>query len=272
MAEHSLTGFPRVALGDRMKSYEAANDTKLGPGVPAVLRLDGHGFSKFTANFARPFDQRIHDAMVAICGDLLAHFPSCSLAYTQSDEITLVFPSGVGSFNDRVQKIVSLAASFTSVRFNMHLAACLDACSQPAVKNPAVLWTAHFDGRLFSVPSVEEALNCVLWRCRGDAIRNSVSAFARTLFSTKELHGKPTETVTKMVEKETGLAFRNLVPSWAVEGTLVKKEQHEVEGQNPETGEVEKTLRTRTKAVDKGVTEFSDANLKLITKKYWNAC
>ena len=272
MAEDSRIEAPRVALGDRMKSYEAANNLKLASGVPVILRLDGHGFSKFTANFARPFDQRLHDAMVATCGDLLVHFPSSSLAYTQSDEITLVFPSGVGSFNDRVQKIVSLASSFTSVRFNMHLAAFLDACPKPAVKNTDVLGTAHFDGRLFGVPSVEEALNCVLWRCRGDAIRNSVSAFARTLFSTRELQKKNTEAIMKMIETKTGSAYRHVVPPWAVEGTIVKKEQYEVEGQNAMTGEGEKTLRTRTKAVDKGVTEFSNANLKLITEKYWDTC
>jgi tRNA(His) guanylyltransferase len=101
-----------------MKSYEAANEVTLNPGTPAIMRLDGHGFSKFTANFDRPFDQRIHNAMVATCCDLVGHFSSATLAYTQSDEITLVFPHGVGMFSDRVQKIVSLASAYTSVRFN----------------------------------------------------------------------------------------------------------------------------------------------------------
>lgn len=272
MADLLATDAPRTALGDRMKSYEAANSIRLGSGVPTILRLDGHGFSKFTANFARPFDQRVHDAMVATCGDLLTHFPSSTLAYTQSDEITLVFPFGVGSFNDRVQKIVSLAAAFTSVRFNLHLTTAVAAFPEPAVRDSDVLGTAHFDGRLFTVPSVEEALNCVLWRCRGDAIRNSVSAFARTLFSTKELHKKSTATMVEMIEKQKGVDFSDAVPSWAAEGTLVKKEQYEVEGQNAKSGEVEKTLRTRTRAVDTGVTKFSDANLKLVTNRYWNSC
>src|SRR5271163_495835 len=105
MAEPSTIMPPRISLAGRMKSYEAIHDHKLLPGTPTILRLDGHTFSKFTANFARPFDLRIHDAMTATCSDLLSHFPSATLAYTQSDEITLVFPSGIGSFNNRVQKI-----------------------------------------------------------------------------------------------------------------------------------------------------------------------
>ena len=131
MDELSEERSTRQPLGDRMKSYEAAYEVKLPPNTPTILRLDGHTFSKFTSHFARPFDQRIHDAMANTCSDLLSHFPSATLAYTQSDEITLVFPCGVGSFNDRVQKICSLAASFTSVRFNMHLSSAVLASPEP---------------------------------------------------------------------------------------------------------------------------------------------
>ena len=261
---------PRPSLADRMKTYEAIYEFHLPDSTPIILRLDGHGFSKFTAHFARPFDQRIHDAMVSTCSDLLSHFPSATLAYTQSDEITLVFPSGIGSFNNRVQKIVSLAASFTSVRFNMHLSSAVLKSPEPTVKE-GVLGMAYFDGRLFSVPSLEEALNCVLWRCRHDAVRNSVGAFARTMFNTKELHGKSTHEVLEMM-KGRGVVFRDAVPKWAVEGTLVKKEQFEHEGRNQKTGETEITVRSRTRAIDRGVTEFSEENLKLVTEKYWNDC
>ena len=257
------------SLGDRMKSYEELYEFKLGPATPTVLRLDGHGFSKFTSNFARPFDQRIHEAMSATCSDLLNHFPAATLAYTQSDEITLVLPTGVQSFNDRIQKLCSLAASFTSVRFNLHLAAAIRASPEPAILNTEVLGTAHFDARLFTVPTSEEALNCVLWRCRGDAIRNSVNAFARTLFTTSELHGLNTKDVLRRMETEKMVVFRDAVPRWAVEGTMVKKEQYEFEGKNLKTGELEKTMRTRTRAVDRGVTKFSEENLKLVTERYW---
>jgi tRNA(His) guanylyltransferase len=253
-----------------MKSYEANYNTILPASTPTILRLDGHTFSKFTANFARPFDSRIHDAMVATCSDLLIHFPSATLAYTQSDEITLAFPSGIGAFNERVQKIVSLASAYTSVRFNLHLNAAVQECPEPDVKNAEdVMGNAYFDGRLFTVPKTGELLNCILWRCRFDAIRNSVSAFARTLFSAKQLHSKNTGQVLEMMENEKGVVYKDAVPSWAMEGTIVKREQYEHEGKNLKTGELEKTWRTRTRAEDRGITVFSEKNLMLVTKKYW---
>ena len=185
----------------------------------------------------------------------------------KSDEITLTFPSGTGSFNERVQKIASLAAAFTSVKFALHLAAAVAAHPEPHVKE-GVLGSAYFDARLFTVPSVEEALNCLIWRCRGDAVRNSVNGFARTMFSQKELDGKSSARVLEMMEAK-GVCFKEVVPSWAVEGTIVKKELVEGEGMNKVSGEMEKVMRTRTKAVDRGMMDFSAANLRLVTEKYW---
>ncbi|KAF9700089.1 hypothetical protein EKO04_001256 [Ascochyta lentis] len=259
------------SLAARMKQYEASFDFTLPLESPVILRLDGHAFSKFTSHFCRPFDQRIHDAMIATCTDLLAYFPTATVVYTQSDEITLVFPAGVQGFNERVQKLSSLAASYCSVRFNAHLAAFLATNVEPKVKDAAFgrLGTAHFDARLFAVPSVEETLNCIMWRCRNDAVRNSVGAFARTMYSTKEMHGRTTQELIEAMRNEKGVVFEEAVPRWAVEGCLLKREQVEHEGVNLKTGKVEKTLRTRTRVEERGVRVYSTENLKLVTDKFW---
>ncbi|KAH7383165.1 tRNAHis guanylyltransferase-domain-containing protein [Pyrenochaeta sp. MPI-SDFR-AT-0127] len=259
-------------LAERMKQYEASFDFTLPLNAPIILRLDGHGFSRFTAHFCRPFDQRIHDAMISTCTDLLKFFPQATVAYTQSDEITLVFPTGVQSFGERVQKLSSLAASYCSVRFNKHLSDFLEKQPEPRVKPLAYekLGTAHFDARFFAVPSIEEALNCLLWRCRNDAVRNSVSGFARTMYSTQQMHGKRTKELIGMMRDEKGVQFEEAVPKWAIEGCLMKREQYEHEGVNLKTGVMEKTFRTRTRVEERGVREFTAENLKLITEKYWS--
>lgn len=262
---------PPLTLADRMKEYEASFDFTLPLAAPTILRLDGHGFSRFTANFHKPFDQRIHDAMAATCVDLLKYFTQATVAYTQSDEITLAFPSGVQSFNERVQKLSSLAASYCSVRFNAHLTSLITANSDPKIRNAGfeALGTAHFDARVFTVPTMEEALNCLLWRCRGDAMRNSVNAFARSLFSDQELHKRSVHDVLDMLRKEKGIEYEQVVPRWAVEGSLVKWEQFEYEGVNLKTGEKAVAIRARTRIEDRGIREFSEDNLRLVTEKFW---
>ncbi|KAI4647296.1 uncharacterized protein J4E79_010448 [Alternaria viburni] len=260
-----------LSLAARMKSYEARFDQTLPLDKPIILRLDGHGFSRFTSHFARPFDERIHTAMISTCADLLHFFPRATVAYTQSDEITLVFPEGVQSFNERVQKLCSLSASYCSVRFNKHLTDALKAMPEPEVKGDVeeVLGTAHFDARFFPVPDIAEALNNLIWRCRNDAVRNSVSAFARTMYSTKEMNGKKTKDLVSMMLEEKGVRFEEAVPKWAIEGCLIKRERYEHEGVNVKTGETEKTFRTRTRVEERGIREFGDEGLKLMTSRYW---
>ena len=58
---------------------------------PCVVRLDGHCFHTYTKGFRRPYDLRIHEAMVATATDLLERFGAVT-AYTESDEISLLFP------------------------------------------------------------------------------------------------------------------------------------------------------------------------------------
>ncbi|KAI4656659.1 uncharacterized protein J4E78_006549 [Alternaria triticimaculans] len=260
-----------LSLAARMKSYEAHFDQTLPLDKPIILRLDGHGFSRFTSHFARPFDERIHTAIISTCADLLHFFPRATVAYTQSDEITLVFPEGVQSFNERVQKLCSLSASYCSVKFNKHLTDALKTMPEPEVKGDVeeVLGTAHFDARFSPVPDIAEALNNLIWRCRNDAVRNSVSAFARTMYSTKEMNGKKTKDLVSMMLEEKGVRFEEAVPKWAIEGCLIKRERYEHEGVNLKTGEVEKTFRTRTRVEERGIREFGDEGLKLVTSRYW---
>jgi tRNA(His) 5'-end guanylyltransferase len=35
-----------------------------------------------------------------------------------SDEISMIFPNGINMFDGRIQKIISIAAGYTSTRFN----------------------------------------------------------------------------------------------------------------------------------------------------------
>ncbi|KAJ7031391.1 tRNAHis guanylyltransferase-domain-containing protein [Mycena alexandri] len=253
------------ALGDRMKRYEAGTEQLLPDDSPALIRIDGHGFSKFTRGFDKPFDVRLHDAMAQLAADLLAYFPAASLAYTQSDELTLVFPAtgAARPFNGRVGKLATLAAGYASTRFNHHLAQAADL---PEGK----LGIAHFDARAFSVPSAAELLNNLIWRAKIDCRRNSISAFGRQFFSAKELHGLSTDAIVKKVMEEKGVDFWTSTPSWVRYGTTVKREQFEWTGSLGGTGEEVTTLRTRTRADDIPWWEFNEHNLTLVTSKFWD--
>ncbi|KAF7374724.1 Thg1 domain-containing protein [Mycena sanguinolenta] len=255
----------REGLGERMKRYEAVTDQQLPDDQPAIIRVDGHGFSKFTRGFNKPFDERLHDAMVQTAADLLEQFPAASLAYTQSDEITLVFPATAAArpFNGRIGKLTSLAAGYASTRFNHHLAKAADL---PANK----LGIAHFDARAFSVPDTAEALNCLIWRAKMDCRRNSIYGFGRSFFSAKQLHGLHGDAIVAKILAEKGIDFWTEAPSWARYGTTVKRERFEWAATDALTGAEVISTRTRTKFQDVPWWEFNDQNLALVTSKFWD--
>ncbi|KAI0095634.1 glycoside hydrolase family 55 protein [Daldinia grandis] len=268
-----------MALANRMKQYEAAFDLTLPISSPIILRLDGHCFSRLTAqtSFRRPFDPRIHDAMISTCSDLLLNFfPDATVAYTQSDEITLVFPRGDNQlFAQPVQKLASLAAGYCSVRFNAHLSAALtpDLRDQRQGGIELLFGTVYFDARFFTIPSAEEALNYLLWRSSDYAVTSSINALAGTLFSDSQIHNRTCEELVEMMRQEKNVVYEEVVPRWAVEGCLVKRELCHHELPDTQTGQMGNTpaMMTRTGVKERGVREFTADNLKLVTEGYWNA-
>jgi tRNA(His) guanylyltransferase len=198
-------------LGDRMKNYEKQHQTNItDPFV--IIRLDGRGFSKFTRFLNQPYDIEFHTAMTSACKDLLAAYHDCSIAYTQSDEVTLVFPEGLKQFNGRTDKYLSLVASLMSVRFNQHL--------QDQKKEqlpPTKIGIATFDARIFTVTDINECLNCILWRARTDCVRNSVDKIARQSFSAQQLHKKNTSEKIEMMQAK-GIDYINNTPLWVQYG------------------------------------------------------
>jgi hypothetical protein len=69
-----------MLLGDDMKRYEDATCAAVADlSKVCVVRLDGHCFHTYTRGFRRPYDVRIHDAMVLTATDLLERFGAATV-------------------------------------------------------------------------------------------------------------------------------------------------------------------------------------------------
>lgn len=170
-------------LGDRMKGYESVGTSaRAERGLPIVIRLDGRSFSSFTRGLPRPSDPRL-SCLMLLTLEACMRETNAVVGYTQSDEITLVLhaddPASQLYFDGRFQKIVSVLAGVAAVEFNAEKAWWL-----PEKSNMRAL----FDCRAWTVPSLDEAANAVLWR-ELDAIKNSISMLAECHFSSRQLHG-----------------------------------------------------------------------------------
>jgi|SRR5882672_10752831 len=177
----------RDDFGNRMKGYEKEEtNRKLDITQPVYIRLDGHRFSKFTRGLKKPYDRIIMDSMIETAKYILEQTDAI-IAYTQSDEISLLYTEPNIPFSGKIQKINSIIPALTAVKF-MSLIISYELKDR----------LPHFDSRTINLPSKEEATNMILWRCM-DAKKNAIQATAQQYFSHKKLHQKSQKDMLQML-------------------------------------------------------------------------
>jgi tRNA(His) 5'-end guanylyltransferase len=189
------------SLGDRMKAYEQVTRSVLPPRTYAVVRVDGRAFHTFTRGMERPFSEPLASAMDGVGVALCEEISGTSLAYTQSDECSVVFSdlSGFDTqmwFGGVVQKIASVAASIATAAW------ATDA------DHPLHGTRPLFDARVFAISSEQEVTNYLIWR-QVDCVRNSISMAAQAQFPHKQLHGVNTNAMQEMLFKEKGINWND---------------------------------------------------------------
>lgn len=162
----------KTTLGDRMKRYEKVYDFPIINRIPVIVRCDGKGFSRWTKKlkFQKPFDENLSNIMSHTMMEVASNIEGCVFGYTQSDEMTFVLRNDQSNesepwFGNRIQKISSVVSSMVTANLNRE-------CMRHINVYPPL---AYFDSRVFAVPSVMEAINCLIWR-QNDATKNSISA------------------------------------------------------------------------------------------------
>lgn len=201
------------SLGDRMKAYEAASRTTLPGRLPVIIRVDGKAFHTYTRGTDRPFDTFLGDVMVDTAKRLCEEIQGAQLAYTQSDEISVLIHGykkfeSQPWFDNQVQKIVSVAAGVASSFFTANSWRIVCRGAKTVVDN---LKPAVFDARAFVVPEAD-VCNYFLWR-QQDAMRNSVQMLARSLFSHKLVENKNTSVLKEMCAAQ-GCPWESIEPRW----------------------------------------------------------
>lgn len=211
-------------LGDRMKRYESVSQSHLMKRTPVIIRLDGKAFHTFTksikSNGDLPFNRRLHDAMLFTSHALLENIQGAVLAYTQSDEISILLQDWEtletqAWYDYNVQKLTSVSASIAATAFN-HFYFYLDPRGEHCSTLPFAK-LAQFDSRAYNVPK-EEVVNYYIWR-QQDAIRNSIQMTGHHKFSTNTMHGKANKQVLEML-KNTGVDW-DTVDTWMKHGSCV---------------------------------------------------
>lgn len=179
-------------LGDRMKAnYEDRYRYLLSRRAYTIIRIDGKAFHTYTRGLERPFDDLLMNDMNATAAYVCKNIQGAKVAYVQSDEISVLLTDfddikTEAWFDNNLQKMCSVSASLATSIFNFQRKDCI----------PFKL--AQFDSRIFQIPNKSEVENYFIWR-QQDAVRNSISAIAQSMYSSKELNKKSTNEMQEMI-------------------------------------------------------------------------
>jgi len=234
----------RDDLGNRMKTfYEEIPKTRLMRRTPVVIRIDGKAFHTFTRGFKRPFDDVLIKTMQETTKYLCENIQGCQLAYTQSDEISLLlidyqrFETSAW-FDYEIQKMCSISASMATMVFNqifrdmvgeLHIKGSLEA-EYSCILYKVAQKGAMFDARVFNIPR-EEVTNYFYWR-QLDASRNSIQMVGQANFSHKELQYKSCNDIQDMLMTQKNINWNDF-PTYQKRGSCVIKKYVEHEGWEP---------------------------------------
>lgn len=216
------------------RAREYFHDLTLLPGAWPIIRVDGRSFSRFTAErFDKPFDERFSHLMRTAATELVVQLGGI-LAYTESDEISVLLPRDWDLFGRKLEKVVSVSAGIASSAFTL-----------------AAGEAAHFDSRVWLGTSDEDVVGYFSWR-QADAARCALNGWC---YWTLRNSGASVQEATRRLERATVSAKNELlfehdinfndVPEWQRRGVLFRWEDVDHVGQNPITGESVATTRRR---------------------------
>lgn len=262
--------YSKDPLGQRMKEYEATTRLTLPRRSYTIIRVDGKAFHTYTKGLERPFDDGLVEDMnttaIALCKNIMG----AEFAYVQSDEISVLI-NDFGStgtqawYGNNLQKMCSVSASIATDAFNR--ARLLRAFKEyddgvyqdddgalfyvSTTNYLETIKTALFDSRVFQIPQLVEVENYFIWRQK-DAVRNSISSVAQSMYSHKELNGKSSKMQQEMIFQK-GINW-NDYDAGVKRGRLIVKEEYKLEPILASYMDAGSTTRTRW--VAKGSLDF----------------
>jgi tRNA(His) 5'-end guanylyltransferase len=223
-------------LDSRMRVFEEAHDHCVLPGINMVARLDGRSFTRLTKevmNYEAPFDVRFRDAMIETARHLMDCGFRFAYAYSESDEISLLFHPQEELFGRKTRKLNSILAGEASARFSL-----------------AIGKVAVFDCRISQLPANKDFVDYFRWRSE-DAHRNALNAHCYWLLrkqgasmriATGKLEGMSVGEKNELLF-QNGINFNDL-PNWQKRGIGIRWQEFEKQAVNPKT-ETEVTARRR---------------------------
>lgn len=206
MEENTLFKFDTLA--ERMEYYKGVYNYILPKRGYVIVHIDGRAFSKnVKKKFDLPFDKMFCNIMDKTAQYVAKNVSGCKVAYTQSDEISLLLTdfdkeNTEPFFGNRLCKLQSIIASLATAEFNrLMMLYYINKYFTTDYNKVLANWNNfQFDCKVFSVPTYNDACAWFIYR-HNDCIRNSKQQAAQTYIPNKILLNKTTDQQVELLKE-----------------------------------------------------------------------
>lgn len=216
-----------MSLAQRIKEYESCHDYKIIAKLPIIIRIDGKNFHRVTQNLQKPFSKEMWQLMAHTMLATATEIQGCIIGYQAWDEFTLVLrndltPDSEPWFDNRIQKLISSSASLATYSFKEAFDSYYPELN--------LVGPVLFDAKVFAVPNITEAVNCLIWR-QQDCISNSINLVSEYELSKKlgrkdaleTLKGKSEAEKKSILLEDCGVDFEEMYSSAFRRGLVAAK-------------------------------------------------
>ena len=265
----------KITIQERMKTYEKVNSNEsISSYKPFIARLDGVNFSKYTQGFDKPYDILFRTVMILTMNELVDKFQATT-GYTQSDEITLIFPAVCtkDEYDNRTNnrfhyrkgrkmKICSILSSSCTSRFLYYMMNLMNHQQHKKLKKiqeRIEKMSVSFDCRLIEYPDDKEyeILNHQIWRSL-DCERNAILQYGMYVLGNKKIFKMNCKQICESLQNKS---YNYLEPKFILYGVYCKKISY--------THIIDDKETQRSKYINKTFEiKYSDEILKMLFSKY----
>lgn len=201
-------------FAERFDKYRSLSSIELMPRLPIVIQANGRGFKKLCRNLRKPYEPFLLEALVNTMLATVFEMTGVVYAYQHSDRICFLlrdeFPLGnVGWYNNKIQEMVSVVSGLVALHFNKNLVKL----------NLELEGDAIFKVEAFSVPSINEAINYLIWQqilCFSEAADKAANHFLLKKYNKQlvqeMLHQMPAIDKIALLREELGIEFEEEFP------------------------------------------------------------
>jgi len=142
---------------EKFSKYIQAYNTTIMPNIPIIINCNISNYQRLTRKLRPNFPQEFNDILSKTLFHCSRALEGVIFSYQNNDEFVFVLKGNSNAYNNNVQELISITATYLSTWFLKEYIIVADVI-------PELIGDALFSCNAFALPNYKEVLNYLIWK------------------------------------------------------------------------------------------------------------